>query len=263
MEDRVSTIRAELPRIAIRRGPAASTVVHVLARTVVIVGIVVAGFLAYQFGVTSYFATRAQDDLAARLAADTARTVEVPFTAPDLPVSPIVIPAGLAPVAIDAPTGTTPTFVAESAPALGEPVGRVTISAAGVDWVFVEGVDRSSLRSGAGHMPGTALPGQPGNAVISGHRTTFGAPFFHLDRVAPGDVITVATTSGVHTYQVVETRLVAPDEVWVTGQWEGAWLTLTTCNPVFSARERLIVVARLVSGPNAEAILSARSAGSA
>jgi len=259
MEDRVSTIRAELPRIAIRRGPAASTVVYALARTVVISGVVVAGFLAYQFGVTSFFATRAQDDLAARLATDSARTVEVPFSAPDLPAAPIAIPANLAPLAFQAPAGTTPTFVAESAPPLGEPVGRITIATAGVDWVFVEGVDRSSLRSGAGHMPGTALPGQPGNAVISGHRTTFGAPFLHLDRVAPGDVITVATTAGVHAYQVVETRLVAPDETWVTGQWDGAWLTLTTCHPVFSARQRLIVVARLVSGPNAEAILSARS----
>lgn len=260
----MSAIRAELPSIAIRRGPAASTVVHVLARVLVIAGFVVAGFLAYQFGITSYFATRAQDDLASRLVADTARAVAVPFIAPDLPAAPIVIPPGLTPVVLDDPAGTASTFVAETPPGPGEPVGRITITTAGVDWVFVEGVDRGSLRSGAGHMPGTALPGQPGNAVISGHRTTYGAPFFHLDRVAPGDVITVATTSGVHAYQVVETRLVAPDETWVTGQWEGAWLTLTTCNPVFSARERLVVVSRLISGPNARAILgAARSAGAA
>ncbi|MBI5156999.1 MAG: class E sortase [Acidimicrobiia bacterium] len=259
----MSTIRAELPRIAIRRGPAASTVVYVMARTVVVAGVVVAGFLAYQFGVTSFFATRAQADLGARLAADTGRAVVVPFTAPEFPASPIVVPVDLAPFAIELP-GSAPTFVAETPPALGEPVGRITITTAGVDWFFVEGVDRDSLRSGAGHMSGTALPGQPGNAVISGHRTTHGAPFLHLDRVAAGDMITVATASGVHAYQVVDIRLVAPDETWVTGQWEGAWLTLTTCNPVFSARERLVVVARLVAGPNAAAILgAARSGGSA
>ena len=253
----MSTIRAELPRIAIRRGPAAATVVHALARIVVIAGFVIAGFLAYQFGVTSYFANRSQDDLAARLTADTGRVTSVPFVAGDRPAAPVAIPGDLPQVVATPPSGDADSILAETAPAVGEPVGRITIAAIGVDWVFVEGVDGSSLRSGAGHMPNTALPGQPGNAVISGHRTTFGAPFFHLDQVEPGDLITVATGSGVHTYQVVDTRVVAPDATWVTGQWDGAWLTLTTCNPVFSARERLVVLARLVDGPNARVILGA------
>ena len=62
--------------------------------------------------------------------------------------------------------------------------------------------------------------------------------------------------TGVHTYAVVETRVVAPSDVWVTGQWRGAWLTLTTCNPRYSSRERLVVFAHLVDGPNAGVILS-------
>ena len=95
----------------------------------------------------------------------------------------------------------------------------------------------------------------PGNAVISGHRTTYGAPFFHLDRVEPGDLVAVQTATGEHVYQVVETRVVEPTDVWVTQQWDGSWLTLTTCHPRFASSERLVVFAHLVAGPNAGVIL--------
>ena len=99
-------------------------------------------------------------------------------------------------------------------------------------------------------MPGTPIPGQPGNSVISGHRTTYGRPFFDFDLLDPGDRITVETAIGTHTYEVRERFLVAPDEVWVTDDRAGGWLTLTTCHPKFSARERLIITAELVEGPN-------------
>ena len=102
-------------------------------------------------------------------------------------------------------------------------------------------------------MPGTALPGQPGNAVISGHRTTYGRPFFDLDQLQPGDRIEIETAIGTHVYELREgSFIVAPTDVWVAEPRDGAWLTLTTCNPKFSARERLIVTAELVSGPNLE-----------
>lgn len=68
------------------------------------------------------------------------------------------------------------------------------------------------------------------------------------------DAITVESLTGAHTYQVVETRIVQPDDTWVATQWEGSWLTLTTCTPRFSSTSRLIVFARLVDGPNAEVI---------
>jgi sortase A len=100
-------------------------------------------------------------------------------------------------------------------------------------------------------MPGTALPGQPGNAVISGHRTTHGRPFFDLDQLKPGDRIEVETSIGTHVYELREEWfLVAPTDVWVVDPKDGGWLTLTTCHPKFSARQRLIVTAELVSGPN-------------
>ena len=116
--------------------------------------------------------------------------------------------------------------------------------------MVVEGVDRESWKKGPGHMPWTPLPGQPGNSVISGHRVTYGRPFFDLDQLSPGDVIEVETGIGVHTYEVRETRIVAPTDVWVAGPRRGAWLTLTTCHPRFSAAQRLIVFAELVDGPN-------------
>lgn len=274
----MSTLRADLPAITIRRGPEALTVVRALARLVLVGGLVVGGFVGYQFGVTSFFANRAQANLQADLEVRraSAPVVSVPFVAVDRPAAPFSVPAvafdpasvpgldptALAPLvaAVDTPVPTpesseSAVLLTESAPALGDSVGRIVIPAAGVDWAFVEGVSRSALKSGAGHMPGTALPGQPGNAVISGHRTTYGAPFLHLDRLAVGDPIVVETAVGTHVYQVVDSFVVDPGDVWVTGQWDGAWLTLTTCEPVLSSAQRLVVVATLVAGPNAGVIL--------
>jgi len=145
-------------------------------------------------------------------------------------------------------------IISEDPPAPAEALGRIVIPAAGIDWMLVEGVTTEALANGPGHMPGTAMPGQPGNAVVSGHRTTYGAPFYNIDAVQPGDTITIETLIGTHTYEVVQQLIVAPTDVWVTNQVEGAWLTLTACHPRYSARERIIIFAQLVDGPNYEAI---------
>jgi sortase A len=144
-------------------------------------------------------------------------------------------------------------FIEEEAPEQGVALGRIKIPSIDVDWVMVEGVRTEDLAVGPGHGPWTPVPGQAGNAVLSGHRTTYGAPFNRIDELQPGDLIVVETLIGEHVFQVVGTRIVLPTEMWVTDQWDGAWLTLTTCHPEFSARERLIVFSRLVGGPNAEA----------
>ena len=144
--------------------------------------------------------------------------------------------------------------IPEAAPPIGSPVARIVIEEIGVDWIVVEGVDLEQLREGPGHMPQTPLPGQPGNAVISGHRTTNGAPFYDVADLEPGDLITVETLIGTHVYQVVDSRTVEADAWWVTFEWEGAWLTLTSCHPPFSSTQRFIVFAQLVDGPNAEVI---------
>lgn len=143
-------------------------------------------------------------------------------------------------------------FHPEDAPESGEVMAFLRIPKIDVDQVLFEGVDRRTLKSGPGHMEGTPIPGQPGNSVLSGHRTTYGRPFFDFDRLTVGDLIEVETKIGVHSYAVREILVVHPTDVWVTDERPGAWLTLTTCNPKFSARQRLIVFAEMVSGPNLE-----------
>jgi len=101
-------------------------------------------------------------------------------------------------------------------------------------------------------MEWTPLPGQAGNDVISGHRTTYGAPVFNINDVEVGDEIRFESVIGEHVYVIREKRVVLPDEVWVTNNRAGAWLTLTTCHPRFSARERLVVIGEMVDGPNLE-----------
>ena len=86
--------------------------------------------------------------------------------------------------------------------------------------------------------------------MISGHRTNYGRPFFNLDQLEPGDRIELETAIGIHVYVVRDSFVVKPTDVSVTENREGSWLTMTTCNPKFSARERLIITAELVEGPN-------------
>jgi sortase A len=143
-------------------------------------------------------------------------------------------------------------FHPEEPPEPGGELAFIRIPDIELDAVVFEGVDTETLRKGPGHMPGTPIPGQPGNAVVSGHRTTYGRPFFDLDQLAVGDRIEVETAIGTHVYHVREMVTVLPSDVWVTEPRPGGWLTLTTCNPKFSARERLIVWAEMVSGPNIE-----------
>lgn len=144
----------------------------------------------------------------------------------------------------------TVEFTPETPAGQGRPFAFIRVPKLGVDRVVFEGVDTETLKSGPGHMEGTPLPGQPGNAVISGHRTTYGRPFFDFDLLAVGDRIEMESSSGLHVYEVREIMVVRPTDVWVIDPLPGGWLTLTTCNPKFSARERLVVRAEMVEGPN-------------
>lgn len=114
----------------------------------------------------------------------------------------------------------------------------------------VEGVTLEHLERGPGHYPDSDVPGGDGNFAVSGHRTTYGAPFYHLDRLRPGDEIHVLDRRGREfVYGVAEARVVAPTDVWVVEDdplGTGApTMTLTTCHPRFSAAQRLVVFARL------------------
>lgn len=134
-------------------------------------------------------------------------------------------------------------------PATGDPVGVLSIPDLGLDQVIVEGVGVPQLAVGPGHYPSTPLPGQAGNSAIAGHRTTHGAPFYGLDRLGAGDPIVITTLQGRFTYEVVRSFVVAPSDTAVLDRSATPELTLTTCNPKYSAAQRLIVVADLVTPP--------------
>ncbi len=133
--------------------------------------------------------------------------------------------------------------------ASGDPITKISIPAAGLQpTVVVEGTGASALRAGAGHYPNTPLPGEEGNVAIAGHRTTYGKPFANLDHLKPGDEIFLETPVGKYTYKVSrDPFVVKPTDFSVIAQTPGKTLTLTTCHPKGSARERLIVKAELVS----------------
>lgn len=120
-------------------------------------------------------------------------------------------------------------------------------------WVVVEGTSVEQLKNGPGHIPGTALPGEVGNVVVSGHRTTYGAPFERLDELTAGGLIVLETRDSWFTYTLQDKKIVAPTAVEVTLPVPGdptatpvdRLLTLTTCNPKYSAKQRLILKAVL------------------
>jgi sortase A len=110
----------------------------------------------------------------------------------------------------------------------------------------VAGVERDDLAKGPGHYPDTPMPGDVGNAAIAGHRTTFGAPFNRIDELRSGDSIDVTTLAGIFHYKVNQApKVVFPTDLSVLDPTPTATLTLTSCHPKFSARQRIVVTASL------------------
>ena len=132
----------------------------------------------------------------------------------------------------------------------GDALTRIKIPALDVDTVVVEGTSPSALRAGAGHYPATPLPCETGNVAIAGHRTTYGRPFSNLDQLKNGDAIILETPIGTCTYEVTrEPFVIAPTDFSVVANDPARQLlTLTTCHPKGSARQRLVVQATLTQG---------------
>ena len=114
--------------------------------------------------------------------------------------------------------------------------------------LVVQGTTPAALRAGVGHYVNTPLPGETGNVGIAGHRTTFGRPFNRLDELGPGDVVTLETPFATYTYKAVPTFsghdnpwVVTPSDFSVVSQGTGHLLTLTTCHPKGSAKQRLVL----------------------
>jgi sortase A len=145
----------------------------------------------------------------------------------------------------------------------GHAVGRIKIPRIGASFVVVQGTGTGDLEKGPGHYPSTPLPGMRGTVAIAGHRTTYLAPFRHVDSLKPGDPITIDMPYGRFTYDVERTQIVKPTALWITQPVGYARLVLSACHPLYSAANRIVVFARLVSEqPRGQALAGTGAAGS-
>jgi sortase A len=204
-----------------------------IGQTLITAGVVMLLFVVYTLYITNIFTARDQsrlnDDLADRWTTQ----------APAVPGQPAALP-------LEPPT-----------PGLGQAFARLYIPAIGLGTgkplAVVQGVGTADLKKGPGHLAGSALPGEVGNLVISGHRTTYGAPFNRLDEVDAGDEIIVETATTWFTYRMTTREIVKPSAYEVTypvphrrdATPTNRLITLTTCNPKYSAKTRLIIVGEL------------------
>jgi len=197
-------------------------------------GMFVLYFLVYQLVGTDLITNRQQDDLRQKLAQEWA----APAPKPGRPGA----------AALPAP----------KAPALGHALGLIEIPRIGLEKIVVQGANPQQLALGPGHVPSTVMPGQAGTFAISGHRTTHGRPFYRLNELGKGDTITIVTRFAIYTYKVTRLEVVAPTAVEVLDNVRSAdgklksQIVLTTCNPRFSAAQRLVIFGDLsYSAPNA------------
>jgi sortase (surface protein transpeptidase) len=221
--------------------------VSVAGEVVVTAGLIVLLFVVYELFITDLFTARDQSRLADQL---------------------------------QTTWQTTPAGQPEVEPPVGAPTAVLHIPRLGADFerVVVEGTDQDQLARGPGHYVGSAMPGQQGNVALAGHRVGKGSPFLDLDTMRPGDAIVVETAtrwyvyrvlgdpatgsfttdpSGIPGQEVVDPTALqvispTPDAVATTPA-SGAYLTITTCNPKYSARTRLVVHARLDGDPVSKA----------
>jgi sortase A len=196
------------------------------------VGVLLVSFVAYQLWGTGLYEEQAQSHLKSELT----HTLHH------------ALPTGTAELT-DTQRFGLPALAHQTAPtlpdpAVNDPVGLLSIPKIGINDAIVEGVGEAQLEQGPGHYPGTALPGQPGNVGIAGHRTTYAHPFYNLDALGPGDNVYILTGQGFFKYTVTGSQVVAPTDVAVLNTTAGrSTLTLTTCNPRYSAATRLVVSA--------------------
>ncbi len=204
---------------------AVRTLLRGVGQTLITVGVVVLLFCVYELKITNLYTAQEQDRLADSLTREWAR--------PPMPAT-AAKPAG-----VDIGDGWAVLRI----PALDRDFRQVVVNGVGVE----------ELKRGPGHYPGTAEAGELGNVVLSGHRTTYGAPFERFGELTPGTAVVLETRDTWFTYRVRSSAIVAPTAVEVTYPVPGRpgatpterLLTMTTCHPKYSARQRLIVTAEL------------------
>src|SRR2546421_12901582 len=120
-------------------------------------------------------------------------------------------------------------------------IGTIEIPKIAVVSPIYHGGTLRNIDLGPSHWPGTALPGEAGNAVFAGHRVTHTHPFLHIDQLVPGDVVIFTVRGQRSTYQVTGHDVVRPDETWIVNQTPAPTATLFACHPPHSATYRYVV----------------------
>jgi sortase A len=153
--------------------------------------------------------------------------------------------AGRSQARLEKALAAPPRRVRLGRPLPGDAVAKLEIPRIGLSRFVVEGTGVDDLRKGPGHYRDTPLPGRPGTVAIAGHRTTYGAPFRHVDELRAGDRIVLDTTNGRFTYRVQASRVVSPTALWIKARKGYDRLVLSACHPLYSAARRIVVFARL------------------
>ena len=228
-------------RAAPPRAPTAATggarALRAVGWLLLLAGVVVLLYIVYSLLFTNLQTQAEQSSLLEQWQLDVGEVGAAPA-----PVDPAAPPAP--PAAVD--PGDALAVLQFARPGSPEPI----VSAEPL--FVVGGVGVGDLQRGPGHYPTSAAPGAAGNFAVAGHRTTYGAPFYHLDQLVPGDEVLVTDRTGRRfTYRVAERRIVVPSDGSVLGPdplgTGSPTLTLTTCEPRFSNAQRLIVFAELVA----------------
>ncbi|MFI9003636.1 class E sortase [Streptomyces sp. NPDC053541] len=263
----------QTPRGRRRRGPAARAL-WLSAETLVTCGVLVLLLVVHQLWWTNEQA-RAQADRQVRnleRAWDSS-----PLPEPTVEPVPEPLPESPGPPPAETAEPEAPAATRAAPPEEDAAYAVLRIPRLGLTVPVAPGVSRRGVldRGYVGHYPGTGAPGRTGNFALAGHRNTHGEPFRHLDRLRPGDAITVRTREGTSTYRVDRILPVtSPRDVGVIApvprslykpeygyDRPGAYLTLTTCTPEFTSTYRLVVWARLVTtAPSSPSAAEANSA---
>lgn len=207
---------------ALKRQHRVNRALDLVGKTLISAGVLLLLFVAYQLWGTGLAERQAQDKLKSQFV-----TTTVPST----------------------PSNSPSTTVARVSPTTGDVVAQIIIDSIKVDKFVIAGVGYKELEKGPGLFTGSPLPGQLGNVAISGHRTTYGAPFSRIDELATGDRIVMKTSQATYTYRVSSApKVVKPSDVDVirTVDPTRATLTLITCHPKWTSENRLVISAALL-----------------
>jgi LPXTG-site transpeptidase (sortase) family protein len=168
----------------------------------------------------------------------------------DLPPLPSPIPAAPDKMFGLSLPAKAPAVADERAPSPIIQIGRIRIPSLHVDHAIFEGVTLTVVDHGPGHWPGSAMPGEPGNTVFAGHRTTHDKPFADLDLVKAGDQVTFELGGRRAVYEVTGTIIVDGNDTDIALPTANPTMTLFACHPKGSAAQRIVVQGKLVStGP--------------